>query len=137
MDYCGVMIRHCKFGRTFRGNAPKTPTHGMDVDERLWSVLKRINEQGYRFRRKTPFAGFLLDFVDHDIRLVIEIADGAPSMRLSPNLARHHVLRHGGYTVLTFRRDDAAEDFGSWVETIKRVLEDRPPSPTADLAHEK
>lgn len=92
----------------------------------LWTALKRFNASGYHFRKRSPFAGFMLDFVDHDIRLVVEIAPLASTP--SPDIARHHVLVRAGYTVLKFRRDDVVRDFSGVVETLNRVLDDRPPS---------
>lgn len=104
-----------------------------DIEKRLWAALKRLNAQGYHFRRKAVFQTFRLDFVEHDIALVIELADGHPggqfggSVRLSPDIARTHVLSMAGYTILRLWKEDLAADLGPALFRLRQILEDRPP----------
>src|SRR5665213_690440 len=45
-----------------------------EVEERLWWKLLEL--RGYHFRRQAPFRSYVLDFVEHGARLVIEL-DGS------------------------------------------------------------
>jgi very-short-patch-repair endonuclease len=99
-----------------------------DVEARLWAKLREFDELGYRFRRKAPFKSFILDFVEHDALLVVELDDGQPGQPQSPNVARDHMLREAGYTVLRFWKSEAAHDLAGVISSIRRVLEDRPPA---------
>lgn len=92
----------------------------------LWMVLRACNQRGYHFRRRAIYRTFPLDFVDHEIRLVIELREDTPG-RLSPDVAREHVLAADGYAVLRFRPADVAENLGEVAATISQVLEDNPP----------
>lgn len=104
-----------------------------DVEKRLWAALKRLNAQGYHFRRKAVFQTFRLDFVEHDIGLVIELADGNPgaqfaeASRPSPDIARTHVLSGAGYTILRLWKNDLADGLEPAMFRLRQILEDRPP----------
>jgi very-short-patch-repair endonuclease len=94
------------------------------LELRLWAGLKRFNEQGWHFRRRAPFAGFILDFVEHDAKLAIELSGGEPG-KPQPQVARDHVLRAAGYTVIRLWKADAEADMSAALAAVGRVLEDR------------
>ena len=107
-----------------------------DVEARLWAKLREFDELGYQFRRKAHFHSFVLDFVEHDALLIVELDDGEPGHSQTQNVARDHVLREAGYTVLRFWKSEAARDLQGVIASIRQVLEDRPPPgalPRADL----
>ena len=54
------------------------------VEKRLWFELRRLPIQNSHFRRQAPFGPFIVDFVCHGARLVIEVDDGA---HLAPDVA--------------------------------------------------
>ena len=102
-----------------------------DVEARLWEKLREFDELGYQFRRKAHFHSFVLDFVEHDALLIVELDDGEPGHpggSQTQNVARDHVLREAGYTVLRFWKSEATRDLAGVVASIRQVLEDRPPS---------
>jgi very-short-patch-repair endonuclease len=78
---------------------------------------------GYRFRRKSPFRTFTLDFVEHDAGLVIAIEDGDPGGR-SPHIVRDRLLSEQGYVIFRLWRQEAERDLSGAVHRIKMVLED-------------
>ena len=97
------------------------------LDNRLWIRLKAL--EGYRFRRKSPFKTFTLDFVEHDTGLVILLEDGVPG-RNRPNneragsIVRDRLLSEQGYVILRLWRREAERDLHSAIHRIKAVLED-------------
>lgn len=105
-----------------------------DVEQRLWAALKRLNERGYHFRRRAVYQSFRLDFVEHDILLAIDLVGGDPGsrfeVRLSPDIAKAHVLASAGYTLLRFWRADLAQNIGTALVPLRQLLEDRPPPPS-------
>jgi very-short-patch-repair endonuclease len=87
----------------------------------LWSRLKRLREQGYRFRRQAPFRGYYLDFVCYDYRLVVEV-DGSQhgdDVQADHDAVRDAVLRRQGFLVLRFWSSDVRHET-DWV--MDRIL---------------
>ena len=100
----------------------KTPLKPRNtVENRLWARLRSL--EGTRFRRKSPFRTFTLDFAEHDLRLVISLEDGEPGRR-SNTIIRDRLLSEQGYVILRLWRREAERDFHSAVHRIQAVLED-------------
>jgi very-short-patch-repair endonuclease len=91
------------------------------LENRLWARLREI--EGARFRRKSPFRTFTLDFVEHDARLVVSLDDGEPGRR-STHIVRDRLLSEQGYVILRLWRLEAERDLHAAVGRIKAVLED-------------
>jgi very-short-patch-repair endonuclease len=91
------------------------------LENRLWSRLRAL--EGYRFRRRSPFRTFTLDFVEHAARLVISLEEGEPVKR-SGTIVRDRLLSEQGYVILRLWRREAERDLHSAVHRIKAVLED-------------
>jgi very-short-patch-repair endonuclease len=85
-----------------------TPTERM-----LWAILRQLKIQGLHFRRQAPFGRYILDFVCHTAKLVVEVDS---SQHATPEGIRHdkkrtaflksrgyRVLRYGNLDVLTNR----------------------------------
>lgn len=79
--------------------------------------------EGVRFRRKSPFKTFTLDFVEHDAGLVISLEDGEPGRR-SNTIVRDRLLSERGYAILRLWRREAERDLNAALHRIKTVLED-------------
>jgi very-short-patch-repair endonuclease len=73
-------------------------------ERRLWSRLRRLREDGFRFRRQAPFRGYYLDFVCFDRRLVVELDGGqhADVPQADHDAVRDAILARQGFTVLRF-----------------------------------
>lgn len=100
----------------------KTPLRARNtLENRIWARLRAL--EGYRFRRKSPFRTFTLDFVEHDARLVISLEDGEPGSR-SHHIVRDRLLSEQGYTILRLWRREAERDLPSALQRIRAVLED-------------
>jgi very-short-patch-repair endonuclease len=91
------------------------------LENRLWAQLRAL--EGTRFRRKSPFKSFTLDFVEHDVKLAISLEDGEPGKR-SSTIARDRLLSEQGYVILRLWRREAERDLHSALHRIRLVLED-------------
>ena len=89
------------------------------LETRLWARLRAL--EGTRFRKKSPFRTFLLDFVEHDRRLVISLEDFG---KRSAHIVRDRLLSEQGYVILRLWRQEAERDLASAVHRICAVLED-------------
>jgi very-short-patch-repair endonuclease len=96
------------------------------LENRLWARLRAL--EGTRFRRKSPFRTFTLDFVEHDRRLVISLEDGEPGrrpdMEKTGAIVRDRLLSEQGYVILRLWRREVERDLHSAVHRIRLVLED-------------
>ena len=94
------------------------------LDARLWARLREMREQGWHFRKGAPFKTFTLDFVEHDVRLVIDLLEGEPGTRLPPpRIVRDRLLGEQGYVILRLWRAEAERDLHSAVHKIRDVLD--------------
>jgi very-short-patch-repair endonuclease len=91
------------------------------LEARLWVQLRQL--PGYRFRRKSPFRTFILDFAEHEAGLVISLEDGEPGRR-SSHIVRDRLLSEQGYVILRLWRQEAERDLAGAIHRIKAVLDD-------------
>ena len=96
------------------------------LENRLWARLREM--EGCRFRRKSPFRSFTLDFVEHDVRMVIALEDGVPGRGSAKtgvgHIVRDRLLSEQGYVILRLWRAEAERDLTAALHRIKAVLED-------------
>ena len=96
------------------------------LESRLWQRLRAL--EGARFRRKSPFKTFTLDFVEHNAGLVISLEDGEPGRRSVKeglgHIVRDRLLSEQGYVILRLKRHEVERDLHGAVHRIKAVLED-------------
>ncbi len=89
-----------------------------------------LRQLGYHFRRQAPFRSYILDFVEHNHRVVIEL-DGEQHGRPENEMldaVRDRVLIGQDYIVMRFWNGEITENLDGVVEGIIRVLRDRPPT---------
>jgi very-short-patch-repair endonuclease len=91
------------------------------LENRLWARLREM--EGFRFRRRSPFRTFILDFVEHDAGLVVSLEDREPGRR-SGHIVRDRLLSERGYVILRLWRQEVERDLSGALHRIKAVLED-------------
>jgi len=79
----------------------RTLRHEMTEAERwLWQILRLRQTQGNRFRRQVPIGPFIVDFVCHEARLIVEIDGGQHDPSSEVEASRTRFLEGEGYRVL-------------------------------------
>ncbi|MBV8799312.1 MAG: endonuclease domain-containing protein [Alphaproteobacteria bacterium] len=119
-----VLSKTLQNARSLRG----APTA---FEKLLWRELQKLNRQGHHFRRQVPFRGYILDFLEHGARLVVEL-DGA--QHTDPQQAKHDlkrdtILEREGYLVMRFNNGEI-QWIGSVVDAIERELLKRKRNPS-------
>ncbi|MBV9570020.1 MAG: endonuclease domain-containing protein [Alphaproteobacteria bacterium] len=104
-----------------------------NAEAKLWWRLRALRVLGYHFRRQAPFRSYILDFVEHNRRVVIEL-DG--DQHCLPENARRDAIRDRmlesqRYLVLRLANRDVLEDIEAVADHVIRILEHRPPTRTA------
>ncbi|WP_293459405.1 endonuclease domain-containing protein [Phenylobacterium sp.] len=97
----------------------------------LWSRLKQLRTEGFRFRRQAPFRGYYLDFVCFERRVVVEV-DGAThgdEAQAAHDLIRDAVLAREGFRVLRVWNPEVRRNLSGVMYSILRALDeaDAPP----------
>jgi very-short-patch-repair endonuclease len=95
----------------------------------------RANRLGVSFRRQTPIGSYIVDFVSHSRKLVIEI-DGAQHYepnRMKCDERRNTFLTGKGYRLLRFNNNDVISNPSGVLTLIAEILESTPslPSPAS------
>ena len=103
-----------------------------DAEQKLWSILRGRQLQGFKFRRQHPYYLHILDFVCLDRKLVVE-ADGGQHAESDADPVRDRFLQQDGFTVLRFWNNEIFENIEGVAEVILRHLRDTatpsPPNP--------
>ncbi|HXT09134.1 MAG TPA: DUF559 domain-containing protein [Roseiarcus sp.] len=112
-----------KRARSLRRNAT-------EAERRLWSSLRRKTVESFRFRRRVPLIGYIVDFTCFEARLVVEV-DGAThsaEAEIVRGRQRDDTLQDAGFAVLRVNNDDVFNNLDGVLETIRLKLLERLPS---------
>jgi len=93
----------------------------------LWRELRLLRKTGFIFRRQSPFGSYVVDFVSHRERLVIEL-DGAThegERQMTHDAERTKFIESRGYAVVRFSNDDVLYCTTGVVNRVKQMLVER------------
>jgi very-short-patch-repair endonuclease len=103
-----------------------------DAERKLWSLLRRKQLQGFRFRRQVPLGPYVVDFTCMSARLIMELDGGQHAERTEHDERRTAWLASIGFRVLRFWNGEVFTNTEGVLETIRLTLLNPPPqtSPT-------
>ena len=107
-------------------NARKLRKNMTDAERALWSVLRRKQLGGHRFRKQVPIGKFIVDFMCLDARLIVELDGGQHSDAQPADAERDAWLLRQGFRVLRFWNHDVMKNQEGVLTTIVAALEARP-----------
>ncbi len=124
--------------RRQRGAAKRLRRDLTDAERALWEVLRAHRFEGVGFRRQMPIGRYIVDFVAHRMRLVVEIDGG--QHYAAEGSARDHErdnwLAGRGYRVLRFSNLDVLENIDGVADAIAAALPPSQPSPARGEGYE-
>ena len=91
------------------------------AEQTLWRAL----QEGFphvRFRRQVPMGPYIVDFLSHAHRLIVEVDGGQHAIQQGYDAARTHFLEDEGYCVLRFWNMDVADHLDGVIEKIGAAL---------------
>jgi very-short-patch-repair endonuclease len=125
---------HAVVSELQRGRAKSLRQTMTRAETLLWRYIKAGHVDGLQFRRQAPMGAYIVDFVCHAARLVIEV-DGSThdfEQRLRRDQIRDRWLASRGYTVLRFANNDVLSSLEGVVTVIRETSHERmrgsPPS---------
>jgi very-short-patch-repair endonuclease len=109
--------RTARFAHDLRANP--TP-----AEIRLWTVLRKRQRSGARFRRQHPIGPFVVDFCAPRLKLIIEV-DGGQHVDLHKyDQRRTAYLVTKGYRVLRFWNNQVLKDLNTVVIAIENAIDE-------------
>jgi very-short-patch-repair endonuclease len=94
------------------------------AERRLWWHLGRVPVENTHFRRQAPIGRYVVDFVCHRARLIIEL-DGGHHGRddvVSRDQTRTRWLENEGYRVIRFWNSEVVDNLEGVLDTIYAAL---------------
>ena len=123
--------------REARAHARSLRRDMTNAERIIWYGVRAHRLNGAAFRRQTPIGPFIVDFVSHAAKLVIEIDGGQhfePAYE-ARDARRDAFLRSKGYRVLRFNNHDVMRNRDGVLETIAAAIGEAvapsPPSPAS------
>ncbi len=122
---------HDMITRRQRGTAKRLRRDLTDAERALWHVLRAHRFEGIGFRRQMPIGPYIVDFVAHRMRLVVEVDGGQhhTAERVEADRKRDEWLNGRGYRVLRFSNLDVLENIDGVADAIAAALPPSQPSP--------
>jgi very-short-patch-repair endonuclease len=116
---------------TLRRRARRLRNEATDAERHLWQALRRRQIEGVRFRRQVPLAGYIVDFLCPQAKLVVEVDGDQHASAIEYDEVRTARLVHAGYRVLRYANRDVLLRLTDVVDDICRHLtrDFTPPQP--------
>jgi very-short-patch-repair endonuclease len=107
-----------------RQNARNLRRAMTDVERKLWEALRANRLAGVDFRRQMPIGPYIVDFVCHAARLVIELDGGQHNQaeHIERDEVRDRFIAAEGYRVLRFWNFEINSEFEACVDRIYLTL---------------
>ncbi|MDG2531980.1 endonuclease domain-containing protein [Caulobacter endophyticus] len=101
------------------------------AEKLFWKVLKKAEIPGSHFRRQAPFGPYVVDFVCHQHRLIVEVDGGIHALEAvaARDAERQAWLEARGYTVIRIPNELAIYDPHSAVQRVLSTIDADTPTP--------
>jgi very-short-patch-repair endonuclease len=107
-----------KPNRSFARRMRRVPT---DAEQRLWHLLRSRRLEHLKFRRQAPIGRFIVDFVCHSHKIIIEL-DGGQHAEKAADMERDAWLNRIGYRVVRIWNNEMFENPNGVLEHIVSVV---------------
>ena len=109
-----------------RANAKALRRSMTDAERRIWYHVRAHRFQNFSFRRQVPIGPYILDFVCHAAKLIVELDGGQhfEADHLAKDPRRDAYLASLGYRVVRFNNLDVLTNTTDVLEMIAAVLGD-------------
>jgi very-short-patch-repair endonuclease len=98
-----------------------------DAEQKLWYELRGKQIKGYKFRRQVTIENYIVDFLSHDLNLIIEVDGGQHAENEIYDNERTEFLKQRGYKVLRFWNNEVLGDLDAVLEKIYGEIGEVPP----------
>ena len=93
-----------------------------EAEKVMWSKLRDRRFDGVKFKRQKPIAGYIVDFVALDLKVIVEIDGGQHAEKTEEDAVRTKVLEESGYHVVRFWNHDVLRNIEGVLESLVQEL---------------
>ena len=93
-----------------------------EAEKVMCSKLRDRRLQGVKFKRQKPIAGYIVDFVALDLKLIVEIDGGQHAEKLREDAMRTKLPEESGYHVVRFWNHDVLGNIEGVLESVIQEL---------------
>ena len=97
-----------------------------DAERCVWKHLRAHRFAGEKFRRQVPIGPYIVDFVSHRSRLVVELDGGQHALQVEQDRERTRWLEGRGYRVIRFWNNQVLTETEPVLEAIALSLTPSP-----------
>jgi len=101
--------------------ARKLRRNETEAEKALWHVLRGRQFLGLKFRRQSPVAGFIADFLCEERRVIVE-ADGGQHADNRADTDRTARLQAAGYQVIRYWNNDILTNLEGVLEDLRERM---------------
>ncbi len=96
-----------------------------EAEKRLWGYLRDKRLQNYKLNRQVPIGSYIVDFLCHEAKLVVEIevSTHGEAQEVAYDEKRTAFLNERGYRVMRCFNVDVFENLNGVLDTILIALE--------------
>src|SRR6185437_9337736 len=105
-----------------RARARQLRQRSTEAEKFLWSKLRARQLDGVKFKRQVPPAGYIVDFVSLERKLIIEVDGGQHSERNRSDGERTAALERCGYHVVRIWNNDVLTNIEGVLEAVLQEL---------------
>jgi very-short-patch-repair endonuclease len=91
-------------------------------EEKLWAELSGRKLGGHKFRRQFPIGRYIVDFYNHQNRLVVEIDGKIHENQKEYDANRNSWIAASGYTIVRITNDEVDTTMSAVIAKIKNHL---------------
>ncbi len=123
-----------RVGTVTRERSQHLRTNSTFPEQLLWSMLRRRQLGGLRFRRQHPIEPYVVDFYCASVRLAIELDGRSHDGRAAHDESRSQYLKNQRIRVLRIANDDVLTNLDGVLELIAGAAGVRPDGMSGDNA---
>ena len=127
----GVQVPHSSVAHSQRSQAKTLRRRMTDAERKMWHATKAHRLAGVQFRRQVPLGPYIVDFVSHSARIVVEIDGGQhfSDQGRARDKLRDEWLISQGYRVLRFSNIEVLKNIDGVLKKLTDVVSDSTPLP--------
>ncbi|MDT3707288.1 MAG: DUF559 domain-containing protein [Thiobacillus sp.] len=110
--------------RRLKGIARRLRREATPQERLLWGALRARRFAAFKFRRQVPIGPYIVDFVCHDAKLIVEL-DGSQHADNTRDSIRDAELERRGFEVLRIWNNELTNSQTSVLEAIWQALDRR------------